>query len=116
MAQKEKWCCYQKEIGAVPVEITAAVGIRNEEVIIYLHRGAFVLGIAFYHRKYAEALYSHTGSIVVMPEYSLAPKHPFPAALDDCEEVYMAFRKQHPDSRIILAGDSAGGGLSFGTL
>ena len=101
----------KKEISGVPVELTASVGKRNNDIIIYLHGGAFVLGIAFYHRKYAEALSSHTGSMILMPEYSLAPEHPFPAALDDCEKVYMAVREQHPESRIILAGDSAGGGL-----
>lgn len=102
----------KKNMAGVPVEITAATGGSNTDYILYLHGGAFVLGIAYYHRKYAEALACHTGSVVVMPDYSLSPEHKFPVALDECEKVYLGLRKQHPQSRVILAGDSAGGGLS----
>ena len=40
----------RKEIAGVPVDIVAAVGSKNDDVIIYLHGGAFVLGIASYQR------------------------------------------------------------------
>ena len=101
----------RKEIAGVPVDIVAAVGSKNDDVIIYLHGGAFVLGIASYQRMYAEFLASRTGRPVVMVDYSLAPEHPYPAGLDDCYMVYKAIREQRPDKRITLAGDSAGAGL-----
>lgn len=109
--RKKGTAMLRKEISGVPAEITASTGAVNRDFILYLHGGAFVLGIAFYHRKYAEALACHTGRIVVMPDYSLAPENKFPAALDECERLYHSLRKQHLESNIVLAGDSAGGGL-----
>lgn len=101
----------RKQIAGVPVEVTAAVGCRNNDLIIYIHGGSYILGIAFHHRMYAETLAVRSGMPVIMADYSLAPDHPYPAGLDDCEKVYTALRDQRQDSRIILAGDSAGGGL-----
>ena len=100
-----------KEIAGVPVDVIAALGSENDDVIIYLHGGAFVLGVASYQKMYAEFLAAKTCEPVVMVKYSLAPEHPYPAGLDDCYNVYKAIREQRPDKRITLAGDSAGAGL-----
>lgn len=101
----------RKEIAGVSVDVTAAVGSANDDVIIYLHGGAFVLGIASYQRMYAEFLAAKTCEPVIMVDYALAPEHPYPAGIDDCFKVYKAIREQRPDKRITLAGDSAGAGL-----
>ncbi len=106
----------RKEIAGVPVEVAASTGCRNNDVIVFIHGGSYILGIAFHHRMYAETLAAKSGKPVIMIDYALAPEHPFPAGLDDCEKVYTAVREQRPDSRITLVGDSAGGGLCLSLL
>lgn len=99
----------KKTLGGVPVEVTAGVGCKTDNIILYLHGGAFTLGIFSQQRRYAEALALFAGCPVIMADYALAPEYPFPAGLDDCEKIYAHLRKNHRGSRIIVAGDSAGG-------
>ena len=101
----------KKQFGGVPVEVTSSLRGKTGDTILYLHGGAFVLGIFPHIRKYVQTLALRTGCTVVMPDYSLAPEHKFPKALDECETVYNYVKKLSPGGRIILAGDSAGGGL-----
>ncbi len=101
----------KKGFGGVLVEVTAALGERTGDTILYLHGGAFVFGIAPYQRRYAETLAMRTGCSVVMVDYSLSPENKFPKALDECESVFGSIRNLAPDGKIILAGDSAGAGL-----
>ncbi len=103
----------KKLFGGVPVEVTSSLHGKTGDTIVYIHGGAFVLGIFPHHRKYAEALALETGCTVVMVDYSLSPEHKFPKALNECEAVYNHVKKLAPQGRIILAGDSAGGGLSL---
>ena len=103
----------KKQFGGVPVEVTSSLHGKTGDTILYIHGGAFVLGIFPHHRRYAETLALRTGCTVVMADYSLSPEHQFPKALDECEAVYNYIKKLAPQGRIILAGDSAGGGLSL---
>ncbi|MCC6006128.1 MAG: alpha/beta hydrolase [Rhodobacteraceae bacterium] len=96
----------------------ARVGpVRPRGAILHLHGGAFVMGSARTHRAMGAALSARTGLPVCLPDYRLAPEHPFPAALDDACAAYGAMLDLgYLPGRIALGGDSAGGGLAFALL
>ncbi|MCP4539518.1 MAG: alpha/beta hydrolase [Chloroflexi bacterium] len=86
-------------------------------VILYLHGGAYALGSIDTHREFVARLARATNMRGLAIDYRLAPEHPFPAALDDATTAYLWLLTQGFDpSRIIIAGDSAGGGLTLATL
>lgn len=88
----------------------------KDKVILYLHGGAYGYCSADTHRTLAARIMCETGVKVLLPEYRLAPEHPFPAAIEDTLVVYHWLLNQGYDStNIIFAGDSAGGGLSVAT-
>ncbi len=88
---------------------------ENPYVIMQLHGGGFVSGLQGQYRKMA-GLYSEVsgGAAVLSVDYRLAPDYPFPAALEDVVEAYeWLLQKGYTEHEIILAGDSAGGGLAM---
>jgi acetyl esterase/lipase len=89
----------------------------RRRVILYLHGGAFLAGSIRTHRHLAAYLAGAAGVRAVLPDYRLAPEHPFPAALEDAFCVYRHLLGSGYEARhIALAGDSAGGGLVFSLL
>ena len=89
----------------------------RRRVILYLHGGAYLAGSIRTHRHLAAYLAGAAGVRAVVPDYRLAPEHPFPAALDDALCVYRHLLESgYPARNIALAGDSAGGGLVFSLL
>lgn len=94
---------------------TAATG-QPRHAILYLHGGAFVAGSPRTHRSITRALSALTGAQVLVPHYRLAPESPFPAQLDDCVQCYKQLLQEgYTADRISIAGDSAGGNLTFMT-
>ncbi|UTD56371.1 MULTISPECIES: alpha/beta hydrolase [unclassified Halomonas] len=90
---------------------------RFDGVILYLHGGAFTVGGAATHKHLAARLAGVCGLRAILPEYRLAPEHPFPAALDDTLTAYRALLDRGYDGdQIVLAGDSAGAGLVYSSL
>lgn len=88
-----------------------------DKVILYLHGGGFIAGSPKSYRKILARLSWLTGMKVCAPDYRKAPEHPFPAAVQDCVAAYKALLSQgYLAKNIILAGDSAGGGLVFSVL
>jgi epsilon-lactone hydrolase len=86
-------------------------------VILYLHGGAFALGSINTHREFLTRLASATRMKVLAINYRLAPEHFFPAALEDSLSAYYWLLSQgYTASRIVIAGDSAGGGLALSTI
>jgi epsilon-lactone hydrolase len=85
--------------------------------ILYLHGGGYILGSAFGYRPLAGALAVAAGTSALVPEYRLAPEHPFPAALEDAVSAFqwMVEHGAAPE-RVTVAGDSAGGGLAVALL
>lgn len=84
-------------------------------VILQLHGGGYV-GAMRRHYKQMAGLYSEVGggATVITVDYRVAPEHPFPAALEDALEAYEWLLEQgYKNDQIILAGDSAGGGLAM---
>jgi epsilon-lactone hydrolase len=90
---------------------------ESASTLLYMHGGGFLLGSAFGYRHLAGALAMAAGSRTVVPDYRLAPEHPFPAAIEDVVNAYrwLLDRGTSP-SRIVLAGDSSGGGLTLSAL
>jgi acetyl esterase/lipase len=92
-------------------------GAEANRVILYLHGGAYVTCSARSHRPITTALARLTGRRVFSLDYRLAPEHPFPAAVDDAAAAYRwLLQKGCAPGEIVLAGDSAGGGLVIATL
>jgi epsilon-lactone hydrolase len=91
---------------------------ETDRVILHLHGGAYCMGSPMTHRGLGAAL-SRTGrAAVLLPDYRLAPEHPFPAALDDARSAYRWLTEDRgvdPD-RMAVVGDSAGGGLAAALL
>ena len=87
---------------------------RRTGVILYLHGGGYTCGSLEYAKGFAAALASECGVRVFCPAYRLAPEHPYPAALDDALESYQyLLQKGYEPGQIMLAGESAGGGLIY---
>jgi len=88
---------------------------RSPNAILQLHGGAYVSGYSDMYRRSAIRYHRVScGTDVVSLDYRLAPDHPFPAALEDAVEAYgRLVRDGYPPERIIVVGDSAGGGLAL---
>ncbi len=83
-------------------------------VLLYLHGGGYVTGSLKSHAALAARMAQATRRTCVQASYRLAPEHPFPAGLDDAVAVTTWAARQHAGP-LILAGDSAGGGLALAT-
>lgn len=103
--------------GWVPVAWASAGPVRRDRILLYLHGGAFALGAPETHRHLAADIAGRAGARAVLPDYRLAPEHPFPAALNDVYSVYRwLLDTGYAPDRIALAGDSAGGNLVAGVV
>ena len=86
-------------------------------LLLWLHGGAYCLGSRRTHVPLVAALAMRAGLGAALPDYRLAPEHPFPAALDDALAAWEALVAEGwAPERIALGGDSAGGGLAFALL
>lgn len=105
------------DAGGVKAEWITAPGAATDRAILYFHGGGYVLGSIHSHRDMCERLSRAAQARVLALDYRLAPEHPFPAAVEDARAAYRWLLKQGlSPKRIALAGDSAGGGLTFATL
>jgi len=86
---------------------------QKSAILLYLHGGAYVTGSILTHRRLAAHLAVAAGAAALIVNYRLAPEDPFPAALDDAMKCYLTLRASHPEAKVAIAGDSAGGGLSL---
>lgn len=105
------------QVGDVPIIHLSVdpVGADPSErpAILLCHGGAFVAGGAATHASFGAWLARVTGADVYLPEYRLAPEHPFPAATDDLFAAYRAVLDLgHDPRRTAVVGDSAGGALA----
>ena len=100
---------------------TGPAGSQSEAgagaAMLYLYGGGYMLGSPASRRKTAGHLAVAAGVRVLVPTYRLAPEHPFPAAVEDAVQAYRWLLEQGvAPSRLVVAGDSAGGGLALATL
>jgi acetyl esterase/lipase len=89
---------------------------RSAEAILYLHGGWYMMGTAKAYRHLAGHIAASAGAPAFIPDYRLAPEHPFPSAIQDAEAVYRDLSNNRGIERIAIAGDSAGGGLALALL
>jgi len=99
-------------LGGVPGLWVHPADWRSSEAIVHLHGGWFNFGSAKAYRHLVGHIAARAGARTFIPDYRLAPEHPFPAATDDVLACYqgLAERCVH---RIALTGDSAGGNLAL---
>lgn len=97
--------------------LVVSPGEPMEPTVLYLHGGGYVLGSAFGYQPHAGALAAAAQTGVLVPDYRLAPEHPYPDAVNDALCAYRWMLEQGiPADRIVLAGDSCGGGLVMSML
>lgn len=104
-------------LGSVPGEwLEPQHAARTGAALLYLHGGGYFACSPRTHRA-ATSFFARQGMRVFVPDYRLAPEHPFPAAIDDAQAAYAALLRAGCDpARLALAGDSAGGGLALSLL
>jgi monoterpene epsilon-lactone hydrolase len=105
------------DVGGRPAVRVTTPRSRADHHILYLHGGAYIYGSPLLYRDFSWRIANAARAVVWMLDYRLAPEHPFPAALDDASCAYHWLLAEGADPRrTAVMGDSAGGGLTFGTL
>jgi acetyl esterase/lipase len=105
-------------LGGVPVLEIGIDGITAEGTLLWFHGGFYVLGSPLTSAGLASNLARRTRMKVISVDYRLAPEHPYPAALDDALAAYRGLLDD-PETdleRIVVVGESAGGGLAAALL
>lgn len=104
-------------IGETPAAWFNPPEMQPEKVLLYLHGGGYCLGSISTHQSMISHLAQETKIRCLAIDYRLAPEHPFPAAVQDASAVYeWLISDVTSPRRIVIAGDSAGGGLTMATL
>ena len=117
-------------LGAIPDDLTleaVTAPVKGEwhrpknadpgRSILYLHGGGYVFGSPKSHRDMTFALARETAAEVFSLDYRMASEHPFPAAVDDALDAYRWLLGQGRDpAQMVVAGDSAGGGLALALM
>jgi epsilon-lactone hydrolase len=102
----------EQKLGGVPAEVVSVRAPGPQRVprptVVHFHGGGYCIGSARTIRGWAAHLSAQAGCRVVLPEYRLAPEHPYPAGLQDARAVMAAL-----EGPVVLSGDSAGGGLAL---
>jgi acetyl esterase/lipase len=98
--------------GVSSLELSA--GSEPGTAMLYLHGGGYFVGSSYGYRPLVGALVAAAGVDALVPDFRLAPEHPFPAALEDALSAYLWLAEQRPG--VVLAGDSAGAGLVWSLL
>jgi acetyl esterase/lipase len=105
------------ELGGAPALRMQVPGASPPRTVLYIHGGGFVVGSPQTHLDLASSIAIGSDACVWSLDYRLAPEHPFPAAPDDVFNAYRALLERGVDpSRLVVAGDSAGGTLTLGLL
>lgn len=104
------------EVGGVPGIWCTASNSSSERAVVHFHSGGYVIGSAHGYRQFGARLAAATGARVLLPDYSLAPENPFPAAYNEGLAIYRALRGEFDHENLIISGDSGGGGLALAVL
>ncbi len=89
----------------------------SDTVVLYVHGGAYLVGTSFGYRGLSGGIAQASGAAMFSIDYRLAPEHAYPAAMDDALAAYKGLLAEgFVANQIIVAGDSAGGGLALALL
>ena len=102
-------------VGGVAGEWVIADGVPTVATLLYLHGGGYFACTPQTHRPVTSS-FALAGFKTFAPDYRLAPEHPFPAGLEDAIAAYRGLLQDHAPHEIVIAGDSAGGGLCMALL
>ena len=113
-ARRKEVTLRRQDLSACP----GAWAVPKEEIfrgaVLYLHGGGYTCGDLEYAQGFASVLAGECGIRVYCPAYRLAPEFPFPAALEDALSAYQFLLDSGlSPQEIVLAGESAGGGLIY---
>lgn len=109
--------CEPVDAGGIPAEWITTPEAGHERAIYYLHGGGYVMGSIGTHRDMISRLSRAARARALAIDYRLAPENPFPAAVEDSTSAYRWLISTGVDpARLVIAGDSAGGGLTMATL
>ena len=103
-------------IDGIAAEWVYGNSAKEDKVVLYLHGGGYNMCSPNTHRELAAHISNYSGARVLVPDYRLAPEHPFPCGLEDATSAYRwLLGRGFSGENIAIAGDSAGGGLSIAT-
>lgn len=98
-------------------EWVAPQNCKEDQAILYFHGSGFVMGTSIDHRALVAKFVARCGIKALVFDYSLAPEHPYPAAINDSVAIYLWMLKNgYRPEDIVFAGDSAGGCIALSTL
>ena len=106
----------EKDYGGVPCDVLKPPLFSKNRILLYVHGGAFVAGSRKAYRPFVSSLANAVSCMAIVPEFKLAPSHPFPYALEDVQNVFRIlyaeeqFKNGVPE--IIIAADSSGAAIA----
>ena len=107
----------EENINGINSEWIIPEGANSKNVVLYVHGGGYVSGSCNDHRGFVSKFAKNCGVTALQFEYRLAPEHPFPDGLNDSVTVYKwLLDTGFKPSNIVIAGESAGGGLALAIL
>jgi acetyl esterase/lipase len=104
----------EAEQNAHKVWTISPIDIKSDLIILYFHGGAYISSIVKEHWSLIEELISKTGATIIVPDYPLIPEACCKETYDFIEILFTRLITYYPAKRIVLMGDSAGGGLALG--
>ncbi|MCR4939731.1 MAG: alpha/beta hydrolase [Treponemataceae bacterium] len=104
----------EKDIGGIPCDILSPMVYATDRVMVYIHGGSFIGGSRASWRSFCASLAHASSTKIILPEIRLAPKFPFPAALDDIKDVFKTICVEEPD--ILIGADGSGASIAMGLL
>ncbi len=109
--------CEPVNAGGVKAEWIVPPGAADDRVVLYLHGGGYVMGSINTHRAMIARIARASQARALALDYRMAPEAPFPAAVEDSTAAYRWLLAQgYKPNKIVISGDSAGGGLALATL
>lgn len=104
------------DANGVPALLVGAPQASAARTVVWFHSGGYILGSANGYRALGYAISAAAAAQVLVVDYRLAPEHPFPAQLDDAVAASRWAFERSGAASTVIAGDSAGGGLTVATL